>query len=172
MRKNFLLLSIGVVLIIVLASGGFSGGFQTSASTIGRIAPDFSLKGIDGGTVKLKSVIGKNKVTILNFWATWCPPCRAEIPEFIEFAKENKSSKVAVVAVNIQEDPNKVKEFAKTNQMNFPVLLDTGGKVAQTYQIYAIPTTFFIDSSGTIREKVEGSLSRSRLESIYRKLAK
>ncbi len=174
MKKRFLLLSIGVVLIVVLASVGFSGvlGSPKAAPQIGRIAPNFSLKGIDGGTVNLKSVIGKNKVTILNFWATWCPPCRAEIPEFIEFAKEHQSEKVALIAVNIQEDSNKVKEFAKTNRMNFPILLDLDGKVAQTYQIYAIPTTFVIDGSGTIREKVEGSLSRSRLESIYQKLAK
>lgn len=171
MKKTHWIIGMALVLAVILVATVFAASSQKPAPNIGRIAPDFSLKGTDGRTVNLKSVIGKNKVTILNFWATWCPPCRAEIPEFIEFAKENKSEKMALVAVNIQEDLNKVKEFASSAGMNFPVLLDLDGKVAQTYQIYAIPTTFFIDSSGTIREKVEGSLSQSRLESIYRKLA-
>lgn len=174
MKKIHWLVGMAIALALILVTAVFAAGSgsQKPAPNIGRIAPDFSLKGIDGKTVKLKSVIGNNKVTILNFWATWCPPCRAEIPEFIEFANRNQTEKVAILAVNIQEDTNKVKEFAKTNRMKFPILLDSDGKVAQTYQIYAIPTTFFIDGSGIIREKVEGSLSRSRLESIYRKLAK
>lgn len=172
MKKTISLLSIAVVLILLLGSVGLTigPGLQKPAPQIGRVAPDFSLKGITGDTYNLKTVVGKNKVTIVNFWATWCPPCRGEIPEFIEFAKKYQSEKVALVAINIQEDSKKVKEFAKNAGMNFPILLDPDGKVAQDYQIYAIPTTFFIDGSGTIREKVEGSLNLSRLESTYRKL--
>lgn len=157
-----------IVVSIVLAAGT---GSQKPAPQIGRVAPDFSLKSLEGDTLNLKSVIGKNQVTILNFWATWCPPCRAEIPEFIEFAKKHQKEKVALVAVNIQEDSKTVKEFANKAGMNFPILLDSDGRVAQTYQIYAIPTTFVIDASGVIREKVEGALSLSRLESFYRELA-
>lgn len=174
MKKTIWLLGITLVLITSLVSVGFSisPDSQKPAPQIGRLAPNFSLTGIEGGKFNLKTVISKNKLTIVNFWATWCPPCRAEIPEFIEFAKKYKSEKVAVLAVNLQEDSRKVREFAKTAGMNFPVLLDLDGKVAQNYQIYAIPTTFFIDASGTIRDKVEGSLSLARLESTYRKLVK
>ncbi len=174
MKRNIRLISMFVVLALILVSVVIAAGpgSKKAAPQIGRMAPDFSLKSTEGSTLDLQSVIGKNKVTILNFWATWCPPCRAEIPEFIEFAKKHQSEKVALVAVNLQEDSKKVKEFANNAGMNFPILLDLDGKVAQTYQIYAIPTTFFIDGSGTIREKVEGSLSLSRLESIYLKLSK
>lgn len=173
MKKNVWLLGITIVLAILSAVAGFSAtNAQKTAPQVGRMAPDFSLKSIEGDTLDLKAVIAQNKVTILNFWATWCPPCRNEIPEFVEFVKEHRSEKVALVAINIQEDSKQVKGFAEKAGMNFPVLLDLNGKVANNYEIYAIPTTFFIDGSGVIREKVEGSLSQSRLESIYRKLAK
>lgn len=174
MKKNLRLLGILIFVSTISVSTGLSlgAGAQKPAPQIGRLAPDFTLKDLEGGTVNLRSVIDKNKVTILNFWATRCPPCRAEIPEFVEFVKEHQSEKVALVAVNLQENSKKVKAFAEVAGMNFPILLDQNGSVAQDYQIYAIPTTFFIDGSGVIREKVEGSLSLSRLESIYRKLTK
>jgi len=174
MKKNLRLIGVVLVLVLVLVSVAIAAGSgkQRPAPQISRIAPDFNLKNIEGSTQGLKSIIAKNKVTILNFWATWCPPCRAEIPEFIKFIKEHQGDQVALVAVNLQEDSKKVKDFAKKAGINFPILLDSDGKVAQTYQIYAIPTTFFIDSSGTIREKVEGALSLSQLESVYRKLSK
>lgn len=174
MKKSICLLWIAVILAILLGSIGLIAGLglQKTAPQIGRIAPDFSLKGIKGDTLNLKSIVSNNKLTIVNFWATWCPPCNAEIPEFIEFAKKYKTEKVALVAVNLQEDSKQVKEFAKNAGMNFPVPLDPDGKTAEDYRIYAIPTTFFIDGSGTIRERVEGSLTFSRLESIYRKLIK
>ena len=174
MKKNLRLIGMVTVLTLILVSVVVAAGpgSQKPAAQVGRVAPDFSLKSMEGNTQNLKSVINKNKVTILNFWATWCPPCRAEIPEFIEFARKYQAEKVALVAVNLQEDSKKVTEFANNAGMNFPILLDSNGKVAQTYQIYAIPTTIFIDGSGVIREKVEGALSLSQLESIYRKLAK
>lgn len=174
MKKMIRLAGVGVFLAAIFVFAVFLVNADTKkpAPQIGRIAPDFTLKDLDGVTVDLKSVTGKNKVTILNFWATWCPPCRAEIPAFIEFVKEHQGEKVALLAVNLQESQKKVEAFAKTAGMNFPVLLDEKGGVAQDYQIYAIPTTFFIDGSGVIREKVEGSISLSRLESIYQKLIK
>ncbi|NLW46158.1 MAG: TlpA family protein disulfide reductase [Firmicutes bacterium] len=174
MKKIFKLAVIGVFLTAILVSTIFmvNAATEKPAPQINRVAPDFSLKDLEGNPVNLKSVIDNNKVTILNFWATWCPPCRAEIPEFIEFVKEHQGDQVALVAVNLQENPKKVKAFAETAGMNFPILIDEKGSVAQDYQIYAIPTTFFIDSSGVIRDKVEGSISLSYLESIYRKLNK
>lgn len=174
MKKNLRLIGVVVVLTLALVSVVIAAGprSQRSAPQIGRVAPDFSLKSTEGSILNLKSLIGQNKVIILNFWATWCPPCRAEIPEFIQFYKEHQADQVVLAAVNLQEDSKKVKDFAKKAGINFPILLDSEGKAAQAYQIYAIPTTFFIDGSGTIREKVEGSLSLSQLESIYRKLSK
>lgn len=174
MKKVIWLTGIGAFLAVVFVSAVFLVNADTKkpAPHINRAAPDFTLKDLDGAMVNLKSVIGKNKVTILNFWATWCPPCRAEIPDFIEFVKGHQGEKVALVAVNLQESQKKVEAFAETVGMNFPILLDGKGSVAQDYQIYAIPTTFFIDGSGVIREKVEGSISLARLESIYQMLNK
>jgi len=171
-RKIWLIGGLAVLAVILGTVILIKPGSSEPAPQIGRLAPEFSLEDVNGQTIALKSVLAKNKVTIVNFWATWCPPCRAEIPELIEFVRKYRSEKVALLAVNIQEDPKTVKAFAENAGINFPILLDQSGKVAQDYRIYAIPTTFVIDGSGIIRDKIEGSLNLARLESMYREAAK
>lgn len=139
--------------------------FAKEGPFVGSAAPDFSLPDLSGDRVNLQNVIRSHNVTVLNFWATWCPPCRAEIPEFNQFYQKYNRQHVAVVGVNLQEKPEDVRSFVRTNRMNFTILIDRDGKVGNTYQIYAIPTTFFIDSQGIIRGKIEGSTSMSVLES-------
>ncbi|MBT2689624.1 TlpA family protein disulfide reductase [Bacillus sp. ISL-47] len=116
---------------------------------IGLKAPDFELKNLEGETVKLSDYVGKK--VMLNFWATWCPPCKAEMPDIQKFYTE-KGDEVAILAVNI--DPQyDVAGFAKEMRVNFPILLDENEKAANAYQILTIPTTFFIDEKGIIRNK-------------------
>lgn len=135
-----------------------------SGIAIGSRAVDFELPDLDGKTVKLLEVVGKNQVTIVNFWATWCPPCRGEIPDLIRVYQKYSAQRVTILGVNLQEEPAQVKDFAKKNRMNFPILTDTAGKAAKIYNVYAIPTTFVLDAKGVIRHKIEGSTTSKVLE--------
>jgi peroxiredoxin len=128
---------------------------QTNGLEIGAKAPDFELKTLTGEPTKLSDYKGKK--VMLNFWATWCPPCKAEMPEMEKFYKQGNKD-VVILAVNI--DPqNDVQGFANKNGITFPILLDTDGKVNSTYQILSIPTTYFIDRNGIIQNKYTGAMN-------------
>lgn len=138
---------------------------QTSVGVqIGDKAPDFSLKTLDGRTLKLSDFRGKK--VVLNFWATWCPPCKAEVPEFQEFYQKHQTSGIEIVAVDItSQEKNKevVAEFIKSYAVTYPVVLDETGSVASVYRISAIPTTYMIDTQGIIRHKVTGAMNYQTL---------
>ncbi|MDP4172008.1 MAG: redoxin domain-containing protein, partial [Bacillota bacterium] len=121
---------------------------------IGVKAPDFVLKTLTGSTVKLSDFKGKR--VMLNFWATWCPPCKAEMPDMEKFYKKGQKDLI-ILAVNI--DPQlDVKGFAKANGLTFPILLDEKDEVNTKYHILSIPTTYFIDSKGIIKDKFTGAM--------------
>ncbi|MBA4538575.1 TlpA family protein disulfide reductase [Bacillus aquiflavi] len=122
---------------------------------IGDKAPDFELKTLTGETVKLSDYKGKK--VILNFWATWCPPCRAEMPDMQKFYEKMGTDEV-ILAVNLDPGAD-VQGFMTEMGATFPVLLDEEESVMKTYKILSIPTTFFIDSEGVIRQKYTGAMS-------------
>jgi cytochrome c biogenesis protein CcmG, thiol:disulfide interchange protein DsbE len=154
----------GIILTITITGVGTSYAVKNVGPLEGYFAANFTLPDVNGKKIELKSVFSKNKVTVVNFWATWCPPCRGEIPEFVAFYKKYPHKKLAILAINLREEPQKVKSFAKKAGMNFSVLTDTSGKIGDLYQIYAIPTTFIIDQKGKIRDVIKGSTSREVLE--------
>jgi DsbE subfamily thiol:disulfide oxidoreductase len=167
---------LGWVFLVILIVAAVAGVPRVMAAKtgpgVGLMAPEFSLSDLNGKKVELKKIVAGHKVTLLNFWATWCPPCRAEIPELAEFYKTYAGRGVELLAVNLQQSPNEVREFAKKNGMAFPVLTDTAGSVGSLYQIYAIPTTFIIDRQGKIRAKIEGSTTgqvlREKIEPLLK----
>lgn len=165
-------LPILALIIITAYSLGMQQGFAAPkvAPRVGYQAPQFTLVDLNGKKVDLRTMVNGNRVTLVNFWATWCPPCRAEIPELVKFYSQYKTRGVALLAVNLQESPEVVKAFAAKNQMRFPVLLDNSGKVAETYQVYAIPTTFILDRRGVIRDLIQGSTNLDTLQTKVRKL--
>ncbi|MEN1967230.1 TlpA disulfide reductase family protein [Lentibacillus sp. N15] len=115
----------------------------------GDMAPDFELETLDGKTVHLSDFKGER--VLVNFWATWCPPCRAEIPD-LEKLYQNKD--VTILATNLtmsEENENKVTDFVDEFGMSFPVLKDSDGDVSATYQVQAYPTSYMIDSNGRIQ---------------------
>jgi len=116
------------------------------------IAPDFTLQDINGNEVTLSDF--KGKVVILNFWATWCPPCRKEIPVFIELYKKYKDEGLVIIGISLDREGKKVLiPFVKKFGINYPVLIGTQ-KVVDAYGgIRGIPTTFIIDKKGKIRKK-------------------
>ena len=165
--KKHRLLSVLLITALVILTGTW--GVKTilapndAAPVVNKMAPDFDLPNLEGKQVNLKKTMAQNKVTLVNFWATWCPPCRGEIPELIDFNRKYSKQKVTVLAVNLQEEPKEVAAFAKEVGLNFPVLTDQTGKVGNLYQVYAIPTTFIIDRKGIIRFKIEGGTNLKTL---------
>ncbi len=118
-------------------------------------APDFSLEDLDGNSVTLSGFDGK--VVFLNFWATWCPPCKEEMPSMEALYNRFKDEGLAVVAVTSYEGRKKVAKFIKSNAYTFTVLLDSSGMVSREYKAVFIPTTFLIDKNGMVVGKVTGS---------------
>lgn len=128
--------------------------------TAGTPAPDFSLQSVDGGSVSLADFRGKTLV--VNFWATWCPPCRSEMPDMEQVYTERKDD-VVVLAVNVQEARAPVRDFADKYRLSFPILMDTAGEVTQSFGVQSLPTTFFIDKEGKVASFNMGALNKSAI---------
>lgn len=124
-------------------------------------APDFVLPSVDGRNVALSDFRGR--AVVLNFWASWCPSCRAEAQDFGAFARAYRERNVVVVGVNLRESAEVVREFAGANGMDYPLLLDADGSVAQRYDVVGIPTTVFIDPIGDVRARHVGLLNAQQL---------
>jgi peroxiredoxin len=122
---------------------------NSNHKTVGKPAPDFKLKSLDGQDVSLASL--KGKIVILDFWATWCGPCRKGLPVLMEVAKERAADGVVLWAVDLDEPKKKVADFLKKKGWNLPVLLDAKGKTSQKYGVGGIPHTVIIDPEGIVR---------------------
>jgi len=154
----------------VLLPGCASSGPATEyGPEIGKLAPDFTLTGLDGQEVTLSEFRGKP--VLLNFWATWCGPCRLEMPFLQDIYEKWTGEGLVLLAVNLQEDPAKVKEFIDNAGYTFPVLLSPGNEVPLAYNIRGIPATFFIDADGIIRDiKIGAFLGVGEIESELAKI--
>lgn len=131
---------------------------------------DFNLKDLNGNEVTLSDLKGKK--VFLNFWATWCPPCKAEMPDLEKLYNETKSSDLVILAVNIGEDKGTVKTFIEKNGYNFKILLDTDQEVSQKFNISSMPTSFFIDKEGFIRATHIGAMNLEQMKSYVQILDK
>ncbi|MGB2962614.1 MAG: TlpA disulfide reductase family protein [Anaerolineales bacterium] len=122
----------------------------------GFFAPGFQLKTIDGKDLSLADLRGAP--VILNFWASWCPPCRAEMPAFQRVFEDYSSNDLTIVAINstFQDSLTEVSGFVNDNSLTFPILLDTTGSVSKSYNLHSLPTTFFINSQGLIQKIIIG----------------
>ncbi len=118
---------------------------------VDKPAPDFSALTLDGRTVSLADFRGQKKV-VVSFWASWCGPCRLEMPSLIQFYKTNHrdTSDFEILAVSIDEDPKAAADFATAMKLNFPILVDPDQKIANAYQVEGIPTMFVIDKDGKV----------------------
>jgi peroxiredoxin len=163
-----------VIILSVLAML-FMAAAPSFALSAGAKAPDFTLSDLNDEEVALKDF--KGKVVVLNFWATWCPPCRAEMPEFNELNAEFKESKKAVLlAINLtdgaRENKQKVSKFMQSNGYDMRVLLDNGGETAKKYAVMGIPTTVVIDEGGKVSEIIVGAATKDAVMKAVRKAAK
>jgi len=135
---------------------------QEGALTKGEIAPDFQFQLADGGTIKLSELQGKP--VLINFWATWCGPCRLEMPHIVEHAENDPE--LVVLAINTQEELKQVEPFTEEFNMGMPVLLDTSGEIRDLYQVRGMPTTIFIDRDGNVAQQWSGLLTDEMLTEL------
>ena len=154
---------LSIALATLLTAAG-----PVSAQTLGSPAPDFTLKTLAGGTASLSDYTGRP--VFINFWASWCKPCRGEMSDIIAAYDAHKDQHLQVLAINLtdQERTKDVHKFVDDFQMPFPVLLDQKGKVRKSYALRGVPTSVFIDAQGVVRLVNPGPITS---ETIQRGLA-
>jgi len=174
-RNAVVFVALVVVVMAMLAAGRYLDRTRKHGPTrlVGNVrgvpAPDFDLLTLDGQKVKLSDYRGK--AVLLNFWATWCPPCKIEMPWFVDL--QNRYGKDGLVVLGVAMDDSeasKIAEFTHEMGVNYPVLLGTD-KVSDDYgDVQYLPTTFYIDRNGMIVDKMAGLLSRQDIENDVKKV--
>jgi len=159
-----------VMPLIILSLVLLVTGCQPTAveeTQVGNPAPDFELQDLDGQATSLSELWGSP--VMLNFWATWCGPCRYEMPYLQEIYDEWSEKELVVLAIDVSESASTVERFLQAEGYSFPVLLDTRGVVGKKYNIRAIPTTYFIDKDGIIQGiKIGAFQSKEEIEASIR----
>jgi cytochrome c biogenesis protein CcmG/thiol:disulfide interchange protein DsbE len=172
-RHRTLLLKIGLILTgfawiwLSRVPPGTAATAAIQAPQEGFLAPDFELATTTGDIAVITEMRGQ--ALIVNFWASWCPPCRAEMPAFQQIREEFSGSDLAILGVNVtsQDARADVEDFLEQYQLEFTIPLDISGQASRTYQIHSLPTTFFINKEGIIEKVIVGGpipLSLLRVE--------
>ena len=189
MNKNFLSIAILLLALAIVfvnlwnpadnqkseSNGDSEGtveGIKTADSTTAKVkegqpAPDFELTTIDGKTMKLSDYKGKK--VILNFWATWCPPCKAEMPHMQNFYEKHQEEGVEIIAVNltnIDHGKKGIKTFIQDYELTFAIPLDEEGLIGEQYQAFTIPTSYIIDTKGVIAKKIVGPMDEGMMKGL------
>jgi cytochrome c biogenesis protein CcmG, thiol:disulfide interchange protein DsbE len=144
---------------------------QPVAPQVGFVAPDFRLESLEGSTIALSDLRGK--VVVVNHWASWCPPCRAEMPVLSRIYAKYRDAGLVVLGVNAtnQDDEASVRAFARSGQATFPIVLDREGQTGGAYNLRALPTTYIIDRAGVVSDIIPGAItSEAMLEARLRRL--
>lgn len=146
------LFSLAACVGLLLGLTALTAGATPSASL--SAAPDFALKSRAGDNLRLSEQVGD--IVIVNFWASWCGPCRQELPAFEQMYQEYQDLGVTVLAVNVDDDPAKADVLLSDVDVSFPVLYDSAGEVSRLYDVNAMPTTVIVDRNGNTRLEHKG----------------
>lgn len=186
-KKNIGLLVILILVVIMLA--GFikkevkskdeivNPGYEVDETEMqgveqGQMAPDFTLKTLDGKTVTLSQLKGKK--VVLNFWATWCPPCKVEMPYLQSYFEESaEKDNVVLLAANVtyrDKNAEHVQQFANGLHITFPILLMDNEDVIDSYKVLTLPTTYFIDTEGRVQRQFIGPLDENAVKEYVQDL--
>jgi peroxiredoxin len=128
---------------------GTAASIAAAATAVGSPAPDFTLRVLDGPNLRLQEQRGK--VVLVNFWATWCGPCRKEMPHLNRIADKYRSSGLVLLGINVDDDARNAADLAAKLGVKFPVLFDTDKKVSKLYDLNSMPSTLVIDRNGRVR---------------------
>src|SRR5438105_3434522 len=165
MRMNMKTMVSAVSLLIVLS---VLLGMAARPPLVGSPAPEIVLKDLQGRDVKLSDLRGK--VVLVNFWATWCKPCKEEMPAMQASYDKLRDKGFVVLAVNELEDTARVAEHIRTHGHTFEVVMDHNNQVANIYGVVGLPASFLIDPQGIVRERISGSLlTESHIEEMVKK---
>lgn len=179
MKRNIVIFLFLVVVITALLTFGRLHSMHTASASqagavkegdfLGKPAPDFTLKTLDGKDLKLSDLRGK--AVLLNFWATWCTPCKAEMPWFVDFQKQYAGQGLQVVGVAMDDaSKEEIGKFAHDMGVNYPVVLGRESVAEQYGGVQFLPTTFYIDRNGNIDNRVFGIVDRQEAEASVKKI--
>lgn len=189
MRSGFKMLLLLISTAVILAgcgigsdvATGVGGGNSLGSGALGVLpaaagdvqlnttAPDFTLSDYDGKQVNLMETARANKITIVNFWASWCAPCRAEMPDLAAVYDKYKNAGLMMLGINYRETADQVKQYANEGGFTWPMLLTTNDDLRVTYRAMALPSTYFIDSKGLILYVSRGAMTRSQMDTVLAK---
>ena len=160
------------LLLLALSLAACAGEDPPEATGInlGRVAVDFTLEALDGTEVSPSQYRGD--VVLINFWATWCPPCRAEIPDIEDAYRARKDEGLVVLGVSVEQSRSSVAPFVELAGMTYPVLLDELSQVYNTYRAPGLPMSLLLDKDGVIRVRHVGQLSRAQLDKYLDEVVK
>ncbi|MFK8795845.1 peroxiredoxin family protein [Planococcus plakortidis] len=143
---------------------------ETTGLAVGDIAPDFELATMDGETIRLSELRGQR--VFVNFWATWCPPCRAEMPDMQQLYEE-QDIPFEILAVNLTEseqNEQNIASFVEDFNLSFPILLDMDSTIAEKYQVKAVPASYMIDTEGRIAFVAPGAMHYDMMAQEIKKM--
>lgn len=162
--------TVGPIEAPVEAAQAAAGPLPAEGTSVGLLAPDFTLNTLDGQAVKLSDLRGKH--VLVNFWVTWCIPCKEELPALQTLYQDYKDKDLVILSVDgIGKDKlDNVKTWVQQDSLTYPILLDENDKVYNNYQVKFYPTTFFIDSQGIIRSITLGSNTEEEFRTKIEKL--
>ena len=152
-------------LLLALVTGGVLAGAPLLGQMAGQTAPGFTLKTVDGSRDSLLHYAGQP--VLINFWATWCKPCRTEMPWIIAAYHSHQRERLSVLAINLTDQERATKDIRKCVaefQMPFPVLLDEKGKARKHYSLRGVPTTVLVGSDGVVRRVNQGPITQAWLQ--------
>lgn len=164
-RKPWQRATMGTILFLFFIWGAFSLLVPRSSDLRlqpGMEAPDFALQTLDGQEISLSSLRGK--AVLINFWASWCTPCREEMPDIQRLYEKHRENGFEVLAVNLSEPLVTARSFLDKVEVTFPILRDQQNQTERLYRILPLPATFFVDQEGIIRYTFEGQMSPEYME--------
>ena len=162
---------LGVAAVAVVLAGCYSGGnvevgdgVPAGGPLAGKLAPSFAVKRLNGGTSSLSSYRGK--YVVANLWATWCPPCRHEMPALQRLSRAYARRNVVVVGIDQGEDEGVVARYVRSVGVTYPILLDSDLRYGSAFAALGLPTSVFIDAGGTVRMQIDGEMSYTRMAAL------
>lgn len=159
-----IILAIAFIVFVTINRG------QTKEVKVGDTAPNFQLKTTDGKKVSLADYKGKG--VVLNFWGTWCKPCRREMPALNTAAKTYKDKNIKVLTIHLKNTPQQIEQFFNglNTEVNLPVLIDKDGEVSEAYGIDPLPTTVIIDKDGKVKAVHKGEMNKNIIDNYMKSI--